>query len=520
MTDKNKVTVEVSFFCGICLSTGRALKPLGDYLEMFVNIMKDTKISSKLSSEMQVCWECRAVFSKIWCLRMRALKAWRTLQSIQMNGLKVLPVEAFSTLSKTFLCQNDSIVIEYENDKKSKENINDEDSKEYKNDDSKEYKNDDSKEYKNDDSKECKNDDSKEYKNDDSKVHKNREEYKEYKNYDSKECNNSEDCKENKNNEYSKESKNDKDSKDHKNNEDTNESKNNEDSNALIKCEFSEDFDNDPSADENFFENANNDLGNKSEEMYLDEIKTEPVSPGTLVMDLTKKRRNRGPTKKFKFKMITVKNRNKEIKDYVKLKISHAELINYLNRERSRDHYKSKPYKCKSCIVGWKRKEALLEHKKEYHVKSRGPYICDICKMRCSQKNAIVQHIQKHYYKHRCLICKEDFYERERIFYHMNRKHWDVRLHECLECGLRFNTRRDFYKHHKELHGRFDCDSCGKSYSTKGKIIKHLQETHEPLYCKICDVHFKAYKYVSNVFIEIKGLTQLLVQGQWGETET
>ncbi|CAB3246547.1 unnamed protein product [Arctia plantaginis] len=70
--------------CRVCLSVGRKLFPLGEYLEMFKIIMFDCDYQSVLPDSLLLCWECVAVLRKVCLFKKQFCKAYETLQSGQI----------------------------------------------------------------------------------------------------------------------------------------------------------------------------------------------------------------------------------------------------------------------------------------------------------------------------------------------------------------------------------------------------------------------------------------------------
>ncbi|XP_073966731.1 uncharacterized protein isoform X2 [Choristoneura fumiferana] len=189
--------------------------------------------------------------------------------------------------------------------------------------------------------------------------------------------------------------------------------------------------------------------------------------------------------KKPKFKVIL------DYKDiFRKIKISSEEIRLCLEKERDSEPYKTKKYKCESCVVGFKDENALARHSERYHSQSLGTYICDICHTHKSKKNQIVQHIATHYNKYVCVLCPYSCYhKRHRI------SHWKThrKAFQCIKCKLKFGARREFFKHYKEWHEKYICHHCGVSFKMRYCIKDHIRKQHSPFVCKQCDKSFSRY---------------------------
>ncbi|KAM3955996.1 uncharacterized protein ACR2FA_010051 [Aphomia sociella] len=187
--------------------------------------------------------------------------------------------------------------------------------------------------------------------------------------------------------------------------------------------------------------------------------------------------------KKPKFRLV------KSDEAFRTVQMSSEELRLYMEKERQRESYKSMRYKCRSCVIGFKKETQLTKHNFKNHRPDQ-PYVCDICNTSLEDKRHLSAHMEKHYSKYVCALCNFVCYDSKHVNTHVKAHR---KVFECLKCGLKFGCRREFFKHFKEWHEKFTCDYCGISFKMRYCIKDHIRKQHNPFECKPCNKRFARY---------------------------
>ncbi|CAL4160466.1 unnamed protein product [Meganyctiphanes norvegica] len=167
-------------------------------------------------------------------------------------------------------------------------------------------------------------------------------------------------------------------------------------------------------------------------------------------------------------------------------------------------HSDNRPFICEFCAKGFKIRDALKQHVKEYHsddkpyqcttceystaIKSKfnkhmlkhsseKPFVCDICGKQFSDSRSFKQHIMVHTGEkpHICELCGKQFRAKKTLRVHMM-YHNKTKEHFCPECGYGAPTRDKIKSHFVSVHTTetpYECDMCGNRYKTKGNLTKH-----------------------------------------------
>ncbi|CAH0602508.1 unnamed protein product [Chrysodeixis includens] len=210
--------------------------------------------------------------------------------------------------------------------------------------------------------------------------------------------------------------------------------------------------------------------------------KTEPKKPKTNRWAIKRALQNKKP----KFKILT-----KYTKDsFQNIQIDETEIKAFIKSEREREYYKSKRFKCETCVIVFYNEDLMKQHSEKFHDESN-PYTCDLCNSRYSKKRHLVIHIRNHYKRYLCTVC--DFATCDKLQRQSHYKKEHRKVFQCLKCKLKFSRRREFFKHYKDWHEQFICDYCGISFKMKYCIRDHIRKQHSPYKCLPCDRTFSRY---------------------------
>ena len=129
--------------------------------------------------------------------------------------------------------------------------------------------------------------------------------------------------------------------------------------------------------------------------------------------------------------------------------------------------------------------------------------LCTLCtkKKLFVIKKRIKAHVITVHYKERaknqCTICGKLFYQPCKLKEHMEKAHLKSKIHECKDCGAKFETFGKYHYHMTNFHSKeqFICEECGKNFPNKLRLTEHmtshLDRTHV---CEDCGLSFKTEK--------------------------
>ena len=110
--------------------------------------------------------------------------------------------------------------------------------------------------------------------------------------------------------------------------------------------------------------------------------------------------------------------------------------------------------------------------------------------------HVITVHYKEHA-KNQCTICGKLFYQPCKLKEHMEKAHLKSKIHECKDCGAKFETFGKYHYHMTNFHSKeqFICEECGKNFPNKLRLTEHmtshLDRTHV---CEDCGLSFKTEK--------------------------
>ncbi|XP_028404576.1 zinc finger protein 107-like [Dendronephthya gigantea] len=189
---------------------------------------------------------------------------------------------------------------------------------------------------------------------------------------------------------------------------------------------------------------------------------------------------------------------------------------------------KDRPFQCQFCPKAFKFKQHLTSHER-VHTGAR-PFVCNICKSAFKQSSHLTRHMKMHEVEeklgkekvpapvyadddkpYKCRNCKKSFKSKKGQLYHIARcnstaKNLKARkelsrvktnvenninsIHECKECGKRFD-RKQILVIHKRVHSGarpYECDICHKRFPIAGNLARHkiIHTGQKPYVCYIC----------------------------------
>ncbi|XP_047039621.1 zinc finger protein 44-like isoform X1 [Helicoverpa zea] len=221
-------------------------------------------------------------------------------------------------------------------------------------------------------------------------------------------------------------------------------------------------------------------------------------------------------------------------KKYTVLRLSEEKMLEAREKERDAPRYKSRPYKCEKCILGYIDKKQLNKHIFDKHTDFPGQLVCPICDVRFSRQDFYEFHHSAHYRGYRCKLCMFEEHRRFLIDAHVAKHdHADVprvyvdgskspaiyyrhgiaykELPKCEQCGETF-TSTDSLKEHTATHieklETFSCTLCNRLFQDKSSYNAHMQYAHprpeDCTYCSECKVHFSDLDKYSRHLMERK----------------
>ncbi|XP_049695753.2 putative uncharacterized protein DDB_G0274405 isoform X2 [Helicoverpa armigera] len=114
-------------------------------------------------------------------------------------------------------------------------------------------------------------------------------------------------------------------------------------------------------------------------------------------------------------------------KKYTVLRLTEEKMLEAREKERDAPRYKSRPYKCEKCILGYTDKKQLNKHIFDKHTDFPGQLVCPICDVRFSRQDFFEFHHSAHYRGYRCKLCMFEEHRRFLIDAHVAKHdHADV----------------------------------------------------------------------------------------------
>lgn len=115
--------------------------------------------------------------------------------------------------------------------------------------------------------------------------------------------------------------------------------------------------------------------------------------------------------------------------------------------------------------------------------------------------NTVLQNIQPQSKK--CVICKEIFFNAQKLREHITLKHGHKTKHICKTCKKCFGTSKSLGLHqqlHKKSGKKFACRQCGNRYQSDARLQQHLREHFggPEFMCSMCNKVFAQKKSVKD----------------------
>ena len=184
---------------------------------------------------------------------------------------------------------------------------------------------------------------------------------------------------------------------------------------------------------------------------------------------------------------------------------------------------------CSVCLVQYQDKNTRKKHEETVHEGKPKKYKCEKCHKSFSNSNALSYHQAKHetvVTKPTCDLCGSQFSSDRTLTRHKQLIHGEMPKepeHDCLECGMKFSRRDNFYRHRKEQHfaskanldfvedmdslKTVQCDQCDKGFKRKSDLQRHYSRAHSEVGtvndfgCEQCD---KKYSRKDSLIRHIK----------------
>ncbi|CAG9790019.1 unnamed protein product [Diatraea saccharalis] len=193
-----------------------------------------------------------------------------------------------------------------------------------------------------------------------------------------------------------------------------------------------------------------------------------------------------------------------------------ANLQNIVERENDRENI----YKCLLCERNVNKEEvvkgdpsSIMAHLKNEH--NARAYICPVCGVVIRKRTEYSVHVEKHASEnrsmlsksklHECTECGKKYNSRTILNEHMN-VHYGTRPYTCAVCEKTFASKYTHQAHLKTHSMRprpFKCEQCNKTFFTQQNLNQH-EKTHSGLKEFICKVCNKAFATQHN--LEVHGV--------------
>ncbi|XP_054851341.1 zinc finger protein 646 [Eublepharis macularius] len=153
-----------------------------------------------------------------------------------------------------------------------------------------------------------------------------------------------------------------------------------------------------------------------------------------------------------------------------------------------------RPYRCGECGRTYRHAGSLLNHQKSHKI---GSFTCTLCNKAYPNLMSLKNHQRIHYEvkRHQCLDCGKAFKWQRQLLRHQRRPHPCGRSalgqeqergsgrvesplgpFHCLLCSKQFPNRTSL-RNHARMHTkkRFECSECGKTYRASRDLARHLR---------------------------------------------
>ncbi|KAG7306648.1 hypothetical protein JYU34_008066 [Plutella xylostella] len=176
----------------------------------------------------------------------------------------------------------------------------------------------------------------------------------------------------------------------------------------------------------------------------------------------------------------------KEQKEYVEKLLNEQEMLAFRERMKDFKFYKTSRHRCVKCIVSFASEKSLELHNTQ-HSEKLGSFVCRICEQRFPDSSVVDLHIKTHYKIYVCSACAFEHYQERSVKEHIKRSH-DMRVKKCKKCNDEFVGQLTLRRHKRMVHNRVTCLICYKKLSTIN-MKRHMQMVHgevEKLECPVC----------------------------------
>ncbi|XP_013141854.1 PREDICTED: zinc finger and SCAN domain-containing protein 2-like isoform X3 [Papilio polytes] len=208
---------------------------------------------------------------------------------------------------------------------------------------------------------------------------------------------------------------------------------------------------------------------------------------------------NKDGNKIIKRRTMKRKNRPKyELVDthFTVTNLTFEEQIAEISKRKDTFTYKTAPFKCDICYIGFNHQYRCDIHKMK-HSKERGDYECPVCKTRMMTKKSQKIHINRlHTEKMACKRC--DFVTKHRDVALRHLEWHNGATYKCPHCPSQFAKRSSYFSHLRLKHvSDFVCELCGYTFISEQGVESHKKRKHsnhksclEGPYCEVCEVSF------------------------------
>ncbi|XP_048480111.1 zinc finger protein 62 homolog isoform X2 [Plutella xylostella] len=154
------------------------------------------------------------------------------------------------------------------------------------------------------------------------------------------------------------------------------------------------------------------------------------------------------------------------------------------------------PFMCRFCELRFTLRSACEEHVNSHY----RHYTCRFCAYRHHSESQMQWHIRRYHKAHECRECNIKFTRYYTYNKHLKRVHGEVI--QCDFCSKIFTAKEALKRHitniHQGLAPVYECNVCEKKYKSKVNFKNHTKAAHStnddaapPAYCVDCKQHFK-----------------------------